>query len=75
LSRYFGSSLKEEVAIEWDEKVQCQRLLTQIVDEGRCLLGVGEKLKEQHAEQGEGNEAGAALLRRLIAQVDKNKTA
>jgi len=68
LSRYFGSSLKGEAAIDWDDKAQRERLLTEIVEDGRYLLGVAEKLKEQHAEQGEGIEAEAALLRRLIAQ-------
>ncbi|HKM84348.1 MAG TPA: IS1182 family transposase [Candidatus Acidoferrum sp.] len=68
LSRYFGSSLKGEAAIDWDDKAQRQGLLTQIVEDGRYLLRVAEKLKEQHAEQGEGIEAAAALLRRLIAQ-------
>ena len=68
LSRYFGSSLKGEAAIDWDDKAQRERLLTQMVEDGRYLLRVAEKLKEQHAEQGEGIEAEAALLRRLIAQ-------
>ncbi len=49
-------------------KAQREGLLTQIVEDGRYLLGVAEKLKEQHAEQREGIEAEAALLRRLIAQ-------
>ena len=37
------------------------------------LFRVAEKLKEQHAEQGEGIEAEAALLRRLIAQEVEEK--
>src|SRR6516162_3062829 len=68
LSLYFGSSVKAEAAIDWDSKTQRQQLLTQIVQDGRRLLSLAEKVKEEHPEQGEALEADAALLKRLIAQ-------
>ena len=68
LSRYGGSSLKGEAAIDWDSKTQRQQLLTPIVQDGRGVLSLAEKVKEEHPEQGEALEADAALLKRLIAQ-------
>jgi hypothetical protein len=68
LSRYWGSSLKGEAAIDWDSKKQRQQLLTQIVQDGRRMLSLAEKVKQEHPEQGEAIEAEAALLKRLIAQ-------
>ena len=68
LSRYGGSSLKGEAAIDWDRKTQRQQLLTPIVQDGRGVLSLAEKVKEEHPEQGEALEADAALLKRLIAQ-------
>ena len=35
LSPYFGSSLKGEAAIDWDDKAQREGLLTQMVEDGR----------------------------------------
>jgi hypothetical protein len=43
VSRYFGSSLKREAAIHWDDKKQRQQLLTAIVQDGRRLLGLAEQ--------------------------------
>ena len=68
LSRYWGSRVKAEAAIDWDSKKQRQQLLTQIVQDGRRVLSLAEKVKEEHPEQAEAIEVDAALLRRLIAQ-------
>jgi hypothetical protein len=68
LSRYFGSSLKGEAAINWDDKKQREQLLTAIVQDARRLLGWAEQAQAVHPEQAETIAAAAALLRRLIAQ-------
>jgi len=68
LSRYFGSSLKGEAAINWDDKAQREQLLTQIVQDGRRLLSLAEQARQDHPEQGEAIQADAALLERLIRQ-------
>ena len=68
LSRYFGSSLKGDAAIDWDDKKQRAELLTAIVQDARRLLGWAEQAQAAHAEQAETIAAAAALLRRLIAQ-------
>src|SRR5216683_2760161 len=67
-SRYFGSSLKGEAAIEWDDKAQREQLLTEMVQDGRRLLSLAEQGEEQHPEQAEAIQTDAALLRRLITQ-------
>jgi len=46
LSRYGGSSLKGEAAIDWDRKTQRQQLLTQIVQDGR--RGEHQEVGGQH---------------------------
>src|SRR6516225_8433470 len=66
--RYFGSSLKGEAAIEWNDKAQREQLLTAIVQDARRLLGLAEQAKAAHAEQAEAIAAAAALLERLLAQ-------
>src|SRR5216684_3024663 len=68
LSRYFGSSLKGEAGIDWDDKGQREQLLTEIVQDGRRLLSLAEQGEEQHPEQAEAIQTDAALLRRLITQ-------
>ena len=68
LSRYLGSSLKGEAAIDWDDKAQRERLLTEIVQDGRRLLSLAEESKQEHPEQAAAIEADAALLRRLLSQ-------
>ena len=68
LSRYFGSSLKGEAAIDWDDKGQREQLLTEIVQDGRRLLNLAEEMKQQHPEQAEAIQTAAALLLRLITQ-------
>jgi len=68
LQRYFGSSLKGEAAIDWDDKAQRDQLLTQIVQDGRRLLSLAEQARHEHPEHGEAIQADAALLERLIRQ-------
>src|SRR5438876_2668992 len=68
LQRYFGSSLKGEAAINWDDKAQREQLLTQIVQDGRRLLSLAEQARQEHPEHGEAIQADAALLERLIRQ-------
>ncbi len=68
LHRYFGSSLKGEAAIDWNDKAQRERLLTEIVEDGRRLLSLAEQARQQHPEHAEAIQADAALLERLIRQ-------
>jgi hypothetical protein len=68
LSRYLGSSLKGEAAIDWDDKKQREQLLTVIVQDARRLLGLAEQAQAAHPEQAAAIAAAAALLQRLIAQ-------
>jgi len=68
LSRYFGSSLKGEAAIDWDNKKQREQLLTAMVQDARRLLGLAEQAQAAHPEQGETIATAAALLQRLLAQ-------
>jgi hypothetical protein len=69
LSRYFGSSLKGEAGIDWDDKGQREQLLTEIVQDGRRLLSLAEEIQKQQPAQTEAiAAAAAALLLRLIAQ-------
>src|SRR5688572_13293379 len=68
LQRYFGSSLKGEAAIDWDDKTQRDQLLTQIVEDGRRLLSLAEQARREHPEHGEAIQSDAALLERLIGQ-------
>src|SRR5207249_10662018 len=68
LQRYFGSRLKGEVAIDWDDKAQREQLLTQIVQDGRRLLSLAEQDRQEHPEHAEAIQADAALLERLIRQ-------
>jgi hypothetical protein len=68
LLRYFGSSLKGDAAIDWDDKAQREQLLTQIVQDGRRLLSLAEQARQEHPEQAEAIQADAALLERLIRQ-------
>ena len=76
LSRYFGRSLKGEAAIDWDHKAQREQLLSEMVQDGRRLLGLAEQGKEQPPEQAAAIESYAALLRRLITQdVEENRRA
>src|ERR1039458_6666680 len=67
-SRYFGSSLEGEAAIDWDDKKQRAELLTAIVQDARRLLGWADQAQAAHPEQAETITAAAAVLQRLIAQ-------
>src|SRR5882724_6354622 len=53
LHRYFGSSLKGEAAIDWNDKTQREQLLTQIVEDGRRLLSLAEQARHEHPEHEE----------------------
>lgn len=68
LQRYFGSSLKGEAGIDWDDKAQRDQLLTEIVGDGRRLLSLAEQAQHEHPDHGETIRADAALLERLIGQ-------
>jgi len=68
LQRYFGSSLKGEAAIDWDDKAQRNQLLTQIVQDGQRLLSLAEQARHEYPEHAEAIQADAALLERLIRQ-------
>ncbi len=68
LHRYFGSSLKGEAAIDWNDKAQREQLLMQIVEDGRRLLSLAEQARQEHPEHAEAIQADAALLERLIRQ-------
>jgi hypothetical protein len=70
---YFGSSLKGEAAIEWNDQAQREQWLTAIVQDARRLLGWAEQAKAAPAEQGEAIAAAAALLERLLAQDGEEK--
>jgi len=66
--RYFGSSLKGEAAIDWDDKAQRDQLLSEIVQDARRLLILAEQARQKHPEHQETIQADAALLERLIRQ-------
>lgn len=68
LHHYFGSSVKGDAAIDWDDPTQRQQLLTAIVQDARRLLGLAEAAQAAHPEQADTIAAAAALLTRLIAQ-------
>jgi len=68
LSGYFGSSVKGEAAIDWNDTTQREQLLTAIVGDARRLLGMAEAAQAAHPEQAETIAAAAALLTRLVVQ-------
>jgi Transposase DDE domain/Transposase domain (DUF772) len=68
MERYFGSSLKGQAAIAWDDKAQRDQLLTQIVQDGRRLLTLAAQAEQEHPAAAAAIRADAALLERLIAQ-------
>ena len=49
-SGYFGSSLKGEAAIEWNDKAQREPWLTAIVQDARRLLSLAEQAQAAHAD-------------------------
>src|SRR5947208_3982491 len=68
LHRYFGSSLKGEAAIDWDDTAKRAQLLRQIVQDGRRLLSWAEPARQEPPGHAEAIQADAALLERLIRQ-------
>ena len=52
LSRYFGSSVKGEAAIDWSEKKQREELLTAIVQDARRLLSLAAEAQAAHRSRG-----------------------
>ena len=66
--RYFGSSLKGEAAIDWNDKAQRDQLLTEVVQDGRLLLSLAEKAQQEHPEHAAAIHTATALLERLIRQ-------
>jgi hypothetical protein len=68
LQRYFGSSLKGEAAIDWDDKAERDQFLTQIVEDSRRLLSLADQLGTQYPEHEAAIQTDAALLKRLIDQ-------
>lgn len=77
LSRYYGSSIKGEAEIDWDDEAARQAFLDGIVVDGERLLAVAERIGARYepgsAERRRIDEA-ARLLRQLLAQ-DVERTA
>ena len=71
LSRYFGSSIKGEAAINWDKKSEREALLASIVGDAKRLLIIAQQLR---SELGPGHpldldiRESAGLLCQLLAQ-------
>jgi hypothetical protein len=72
-SRYGGSSLKGAAAIDGDEQAQGNQLLSEVVQDGRRLRPVAEKVKEEHPEPAEAMATDAGLRRRLMAHEVEEK--
>jgi len=64
--RYFGSSLKGEAAIDWNDKAQREQLLTTIVQDARRLLGLAEPGEGGPCGAG-GSDCGGGRLARAVA--------
>jgi hypothetical protein len=76
LSRYYGTSIKGEAEIDWDNKAARQAFLDGIVVDAERLLAVAERVRAgwqpDSAESGRIDEA-AGLLKQLLAQdVERN---
>jgi len=71
LSRYYGTSIKGEAAIDWDNVVARQALLDWIVVDAERLLAVAERVRAGYpldsTELGRIDEA-AGLLKQLLVQ-------
>jgi hypothetical protein len=71
LSRYYGTSIKGEAEIDWDNKAARQALLDGIVADAERLLAVAERVRAGYGpdstELGRIDEA-AGLLKQLLAQ-------
>ena len=74
LSRYFGSSLKGEAAINWDRKAERDALLASIVGDAQRLLQLArETLSELSADSlvvGPIRQAAALLCQLLVQDID-----
>jgi len=68
LSRYFGTSIKGEASVNWDDAQETQEFLAGIVDDADRLL---EKTREALAEQapGSGEEQRLAEASELLSQL------
>lgn len=75
LARYFGTSLKGEAAIDWDDPTARQTLLGSIVADADWLLALARAaLTDQSAEdreQGRLREAAALLTQLLLQDIDR----
>ena len=71
LSRYWGTSIKGEAEIDWDNAAARQAFLDGIVVDAERLLAVAERVRAGYppdsAESGQIDEA-AGLLKQLLAQ-------
>jgi len=71
LSRYYGTSIKGEAEVDWDNKAARQVFLDGIVVDAERLLAVAERVRAGYpadgAESGRIDEA-AGLLKQLLAQ-------
>lgn len=66
--RYLESSIKGQADIDWNDKRQKDKLLTEIVCDGRRLLDLAAKIAIDQPEQAERIATDSALLQRLIGQ-------
>ena len=71
LSRYYGTSIKGETEVDWDNKTARQAFLDGIVVDAERLLAVAERVRAEcqpgGTESGQIDEA-AGLLKQLLAQ-------
>jgi len=70
-SRYFGTSLKGEAEVDWDDKASREAFLIEIIADGTRLLALAKEWRSQAVEDGaedEGIVESAVLLSRLLWQ-------
>ena len=71
LSRYLGTSIKGEAAIDWDKKREREALLASIVGDAKRLLVIAQQVRSELGQGhplDEGIKESAELLCRLLAQ-------
>lgn len=71
LARYFGTSLKGEAAIDWDDPAQRKQLLGSIVADADGLLGATREVLANMNPEDAGHQRlreGASLLAQLLLQ-------
>jgi Transposase DDE domain/Transposase domain (DUF772) len=77
LGRYFGSSLKGEAGIDWDDPEARQAFLEGVVaDADRLLLVTREAMEKLHAdspERGRLHDAAALLERLLLQDIERRE--